>query len=252
MSLRDGWRLALGTLTRIPVRPPEVVDRSVAGVAMLAAPLTAVPVAVGVAVLVWWGREGHLPPLAVGLLAVALLAWASRMLHLDGLSDTVDGLTASTDRARSLEVMRSGTAGPSGVVALVVVLGLQVVALASLTAQEWGPLLAAAAVVASRSSLALACVRGVPAARPDGLGAAVAGAVHPVASGLAWLVTAGLVWAVALLPGFHLGGLLAPVLAALGVAVALRVAVRRLGGVTGDVLGACVELSLAILLLGLA
>lgn len=252
MNLRDGWRLALGTLTRIPVRPPEVIDRDSAGVAMLAAPVTALPLAGGVALLVWAGQLGVLPPLAMGLLAVGLLAWGTRMLHLDGLSDTVDGLTASTDRVRSLAVMRSGTAGPSGVVALVVVIGLQAVCLAALAGHRFGPLVAAAVVVASRSALAIACARGVPAARPDGLGATVAGSVHPAAATLAWLVTAALVWAATLSAGPQLGGLLAPVLAALAVAVCLWVAVRRVGGVTGDVLGACVEVALTVLLLCVA
>ena len=252
MTLRDGWRLAVGTLTRIPVRSPTVIDRSGAATAMSLAPLTAVPAAVGVGLLVRAAQEGVLPPLAAGLVAVGLLAWVSRMMHLDGLSDTVDGLTASTDPARSLEVMRSGTAGPSGVVALVVALGIQAVGLAALSAHDHGPLLAAACVVASRSALAVACSRGVPAARPEGLGATVAGSVHPAAAGVSWLVTAALVWATVLLAGFDLGLLLAPVLALLAVGICLRVAVRRLGGVTGDVLGACVEVSLTVLLLSVA
>lgn len=252
MSLRDGWRLSLGTLTRIPVRPPAVVDRPTAATAMLLAPLTAVPAAAGVAGLVWLGGRDVLPAPALALLAVALLAWTSRLLHLDGLSDTVDGLTASTDPRRSLAVMRSGTAGPAGVVALVVVLGVQVVALTSLAGLAHGPWLAAAVVLASRAALPLACARGVPAARPDGLGATVAGSVHPAAALVVWLLAAGLVWLAALLPGPDLGGLLAPVLAVLVLAGCLRAAVRRLGGVTGDVLGACVEVTLTVLLLGVA
>nr|WP_281496758.1 adenosylcobinamide-GDP ribazoletransferase [Ornithinimicrobium sp. F0845] len=242
----------MGTLTRVPVRPPGVIDRRTAATAMLSAPLTAVPAAAGVALLVWLGQEKALAPLVAGLLGVALLAWVSRMLHLDGLSDTVDGLTASTDRERSLAVMRSGTAGPAGVVALVVVIGLQSVGLAALVGQEHGPWLAAAVVIASRAALPLACTRGVPAARPEGLGATVAGSVPRVPAVVVWLLAAGLVWAAALLPGFDLGGLLAPVLAALALASCLAVAVRRLGGVTGDVLGACVEVSLTVLLLAVS
>ena len=59
-----------------------------------------------------------LPTLVTGVLAVAVLALGSRALHLDGLSDTVDGLTASYDRERSLAVMRTGTSGPAGTAAL--------------------------------------------------------------------------------------------------------------------------------------
>lgn len=252
MSLVDSWRLALGTLTRIPVRPPGTIDRRTAGVAMALAPLTAVPAAAGVAMLVWLGQEGHLSPLATGLIAVGFLAWLSRLLHLDGLSDTVDGLTASRDPVRSLEVMRSGTAGPAGVVALVVVIGVQAVSLGALTAHDLGPLLAAACVIASRGALALACARGIPAARPEGLGTTVAGTVHPAIALLVLLASAALVWVTALLPGFDLLGLLAPALAALAVAGVLVVARRRLGGITGDVLGACVEVTLVVLLLAVA
>lgn len=252
MTVRDGWRLALGTLTRIPVRPPESVDRRTGSLAMLLAPVAAVPLAVGVGLVVLLAREGVLAPLVAGLLAVALLAWGTRLLHLDGLSDTVDGLTASTDRERSLQVMRSGTAGPAGVVALVVVLGLQVVGLATLSAQPLGPLVAGAAVIASRGVLAVACARGIPAARPDGLGATVAGSVPRLAAAGLWLATAALFWCLALLPGLTVGALLAPLLALLAVAWCLRLAVRRLGGVTGDVLGACVEVALTVLLLALA
>lgn len=251
-SLRDGWRLAVGTLTRVPVRPPQVVDSRSAGAAMLLAPLAALPLAAGVALLVWVGGQGLFTPLAVGLLAIGFLAWATRMLHLDGLSDTVDGLTASLDRDRALQVMRSGTAGPSGVVALIVVIGTQAVSFAALSGHEFGPLLAAACVVASRCALAVACTRGVPAARSEGLGAAVAGSVPPLAAGLLALAGAGIVWCAALLPGFDLAGLLAPLLAGLVLAGALVLARRRLGGITGDVLGACVELTLAVLLLCVA
>lgn len=251
MSLRDGWRLAMGTLTRIPVRPPETVDRPTAALGMALAPVAAVPLGVGVGLLVLLAREGVLVPLVAGLLAVALLAWGTRVLHLDGLSDTVDGLTASTDRERSLAVLRSGTAGPAGVIALVVVVGLQVVALATLAAHPLGPLIAGAAVVASRGVLAVACTRGIPAARPDGLGASVAGSVPRWAAGLVWLGAAALVWGTALPSGVTVAALLAPVLALLAVVWCLRVAVRRLGGITGDVLGACVEVALTVLLLAL-
>lgn len=258
MSLSDGWRLSVGTLTRVPVRPPAVIDRASGGAAMLLAPLTAVPAALVVGLLVWAGSHGVVAPGIVGLLGVGFLAWFSRLLHLDGLSDTVDGLTASHDRTRSLQVMRSGTAGPAGVVALVVVLGLQAVGLTALTAHGHGALIAGACVVASRAALAVACSRGIPPARPEGLGATVASTVAPVAALLVALLAAGLVWA-SLGWGHHLVAdfpraiaWFAPALAAVAVAVCLRIAVRRLGGVTGDVLGACVEVALAVLLLSVA
>lgn len=253
MSLRDGLLLSFGTLTRIPVPPPSVVDQRSGSVAMLAAPLAAGPLGVGVTVLLLVGDRLGVPGTVVGLLAAAALAWGTRMLHLDGVSDTVDGLTASTDRARSLEVMRSGTAGPAGVVTLVVVLGVQTFAFASLSHSVWGSVLAGAAVCVSRLALGAACLRGIPAARPrDGLGAAVAGSVRVVRYAAVWLAVSAAWWWLADRADAGVGGGLAPVLSTAAVLACVRVAVRRLGGITGDVLGACVEVALLVLLVCVA
>jgi adenosylcobinamide-GDP ribazoletransferase len=108
----------------------------------------------------------------------------------------------------------------------------------------------AVATAAGRTAVPWACRRGVPAARPEGLGALVAGAV-PAAAAVAGtaLVAALGGWAV---PGRWWQGPLA-VLAALGVAeLARRHATRRLGGITGDALGAVVELAAVLCLVGLA
>lgn len=248
MTLRDGWRLAVGTLTRIPVPPPAAVDQTTGGVAMLAAPLAALPLGAGVTAVLLASDALSLPRLLGGLLAAAFLAWATRMLHLDGVSDTVDGLTASTSRERSLEVMRSGTAGPAGVVTLLVVIGVQAIGFGVLGVHPWGAVLAGAAVCWSRLALGAACLRGVPAARPGGLGAAVAGSVRVLRYAVLWLlVTAGWWWLAAAAEA-GLGGWLAPVVASLAVGACVRLAVQRLGGITGDVLGACVEVALLVLL----
>ena len=224
--MRDAWRLAVGTLTALPVRPPEHVDRATARGAMLLAPVASLPLGLVVVLVLAAGQAVELPPLAVGLLAVGALAAGSRALHWDGLSDTVDGLTASYDAARSLEVMRSGTSGPAGVLATVVVAGVQAAALATYLDR---PLEAAALVCMSRCALWIGCCDRVPAARGDGLGVDVARTV-PV-------------------PIAVLGGLLLSVLGGLVVLLLVRHAVHRFGGVTGDVLGAAVELALATTLL---
>ncbi|MBI2242493.1 MAG: adenosylcobinamide-GDP ribazoletransferase [Nocardioides sp.] len=227
--MRDAWRFAVGTLTALPVRPPTRVDRDTARRAMLLAPLAALPLGLLVAAVLAAGRAVELPPLAVGLLAVGALAVSSRALHWDGLSDTVDGLAASYDPARSLAVMRSGTSGPAGVLATVVVAGVQAAALATLLDQ---PFLAGALVSLSRCALWIVCCTRVPAARADGLGADVARTVP--------------------LPVAVLGGLLLSAVGGLVVLVLVRRTVRRFGGVTGDVMGAAVELALAATLLAWA
>ena len=122
--LLDAWRLALGTLTAIPVAPPALVDRRRAGMAMVLAPLAVLPLAVAVTLVALAGHGLDLPIPVAALLALGATILGNRAFHLDGLSDTVDGMAASYDRERSLAVMKSGTSGPAGVVAVVLVLGL--------------------------------------------------------------------------------------------------------------------------------
>ncbi|GAB2593781.1 adenosylcobinamide-GDP ribazoletransferase [Microlunatus antarcticus] len=246
-------RLAGGFLSVLPVRPVLDPDPRTAGHAMVVAPLAVVPLA-ALAGLVWWAAAtAGLPGLVGGLLVLGTLALGTRAMHLDGLADTVDGLGASWDRARALDVMRRGDVGPMGTVALVLVLGLQAASLATFPGDVRGALAVLLAVCASRGVLALACRRGVPAARPDGLGRVVASSVGPVGTGVAVLLLLALGVAGAVAAGRPWGqGLLAGAFAA-GVVVALVAhAVRRLGGISGDVLGASVEAALATFLVVLA
>lgn len=254
--LLDAWRLALGTLTAVPVAPPRVVDPRRAGAAMVLAPLAALPLAAAVTGVALAGPGLDLPVPAVALLALGAAVLGNRALHLDGLSDTVDGMAASYDRERSLEVMRSGTSGPAGVVAVVLVLGLQAVGLVAVVDSPTpvpAAVLAGCAVCASRAALATCCARGVPSARPGGLGDAYTRTVARPVVGLVWLACttvvslaggwAGLAW---------WRGALAVAAALVVVAVVVARAVRRLGGVTGDVFGASTELALATVLVGLS
>lgn len=253
MSARDSWRLAVGTLTVIPVRPPTVVDRRVACGAMLLAPLAAVPLGLAVMGLGALAQWLDLPALVTAVLMVGSLALGCRNFHYDGLSDTVDGLAASYDRERSLEVMKSGVAGPAGVVALIVVIGLQVAALAHLVGIAGGPVLAGVAVVASRAALPVCCARGIPSARPDGLGGMFAGSVPRGAAAAVWVVAVLVLTAAGMsaqLPVWY--GLVTAAVALVVLAALLRRACRRLGGVTGDVFGAAVELTFAALVVTLA
>ncbi|MCW2840996.1 MAG: Adenosylcobinamide-GDP ribazoletransferase [Aeromicrobium sp.] len=249
--MRDAWRLSVGTLTALRISHPSTIDRRVAGGAMLLAPLAVVPLGSLVGLIGWGGRELGLAPLAVAVVAVGALALASRALHLDGLSDVADALTVSYDRERSLAVMKGGTSGPAGSAALVLVLGLQVAALASVLSSPRGPVVAAVIVCASRAILSVTCARGVPAARPDGLAAAYAGTVARPAVALTWMAVAAVVGGVAEWAGLDWWRGLALALAGLLVGAALVArCVRRLGGVTGDVFGASIEVTLATMLLG--
>ena len=242
-------RLALGTLTVLPVRAP-VVDRRVAGRAMVLAPLVGLLLALPALLLLAVLAEAEVSPLVASALVVGLVALLTRGLHLDGLADTADGLGSGKPSPEALEVMRRGDVGPFGVVTLVLVLVVQVAALAQLVASNVGGVGVVAALVVSRLALPLACSEGVPAARGDGLGAVVAGTVT---RGMA-LAAVLLACAALLLPALLLGSPLAVVaLAPLGLLAGLglgRRALPRLGGVTGDVLGALVEVTTTLVYLG--
>ncbi len=230
-----------------------MVDPVVAGRAMLLAPVAALVPAAAAAVVVLTGWWAAAPPLVTGALTVGALALASRGLHLDGLADTADGLASSYDRERALAVMRTGDVGPAGATTLLVVVLTQAAAVAALAAGWRGAIVVAAAVVTSRGALAVCCVPGVPSARPHGLGATVAGTVPVRRAVAATAVSTSVVGVVVALVGLPWwAGPLAVLLGVGAAGVLMRRCVRRLGGVTGDVLGACVEVALTTSLVVLA
>jgi adenosylcobinamide-GDP ribazoletransferase len=244
----DSLRLAVGTLTIIPVGAIGEIDRRMAARAMIIAPLAVVPLAVGAALIGWAASQIGLPQLVTGLLVVGALAVGTRALHLDGLADTADGLGSGWSPQRSLAIMKRGNIGPIGVVTLIVVLAAQAVAFGSLSMSVRGAVAGAAAICCSRAALAIVCRQGVPAARKSGLGVAVASSVPLTAAALSWLAVIGtMVLATALL-GRWWCGLIAAALALAGVLILVRVCRRRLGGVTGDVMGASIEIALTLLL----
>jgi adenosylcobinamide-GDP ribazoletransferase len=242
-SRLGGLRLALSWLTVAPVPVRGPVDRSTARSALAWAPLVGLALGVPAAGVLAGLRLLGAPPLLAGLLVVAVLAVATRGMHLDGLADTADGL-GCYDRRRALEVMRDGAAGPFAVVALVLVLGIQAGALGALAPDRLPAVVVA--VVAGRVAFGWCCRRGIPAARPEGLGALVAGTQPPLIAAV-WtvaLLAAGL----ALVPGRPWQGVTAVALAAGGVAALSWHTTRRFGGTTGDVLGAAGELATTVIL----
>jgi adenosylcobinamide-GDP ribazoletransferase len=248
--LLDSIRLAVGTLTALPVPAPRVIDRRVAGGAMVLAPLAALPLAVLAGLIVLGGEAVGLFPVATAGLAIGAVALGSRGLHLDGLADTADGLGASYDRERALTIMRKGDSGPGGVATLVLVLIVQCGALAGAIVAGHGVVAAVAGVVVGRCVLSFCCARGVPSARPAGLGATVAGSVPIVVAAVVFVVAAGVASLAPGLPWWR--GVLAVAVGYLVAGVLLARCVRRLGGITGDVLGACVEVGAAAALVALS
>ena len=195
---------------------------------------------IGAAVgLGWWGADEVWSPLVAAALAVAADVALTGALHVDGLADTADGVLPHLDRARRLEVMAEPDVGAFGVTAVVLVLGLRVAILASLAPDVALP---AALWCASRTVMAVAA-RSVPYARAGTQGAGwpppSSGArrrrsppsAPPSPSPSRWRPTAD--------PGPGPAHAIAGVgRVAVGGAAVVALARRRLGGFTGDVLGA--------------
>ncbi len=255
----SGLRLSVTLLTVIPLRDPVTKPRR-ATVAAAMAWAPAVGLLLGViaaAVLVVADRPLGAGPLTAAGLAVATLALLTRGLHLDGLADLADGLGSGQPAPVALDIMRRSDIGPFGTVTLILALLIQVAALSH--AETAGPGRGAAAlitaIITSRLALTWACRQGVPAARPNGLGALVAGTVRlaiPVSLTLA-TVTVAAAAAVAVsatMTGDSLGWTL-PLAVVAGLAAAFvvqRQSTRRLGGITGDVLGALAEVATTVTL----
>ncbi|MFF7180678.1 adenosylcobinamide-GDP ribazoletransferase [Streptomyces sp. NPDC008121] len=250
----DGLRFAFGTLTVLPTRITRW-DRDTARAGMLWAPLAGLVVglfsaALGGALLLLGSG-----PLLAAVVTAAVPAVMTRGLHLDGLADTADGLGSAKPAEDALRIMKQSDIGPFGVITLLFVLFAQVAALYRLYEEGWayGTVAAALAATVARLALTHASRTGIPAARPEGLGAMVASTVPPRP------VT--LLTALVLLACAASGALFSPydalrhVLAA-GAALAaaawlLRRCVRRFGGVTGDVFGAVEETAATVALVGL-
>jgi adenosylcobinamide-GDP ribazoletransferase len=242
MLLR-GLRLAVTLLTAIPLPgggAGPAPSRRVAAAAMAWAPVVGLLLGgVAAGVLDLAAHLARTGPLLAAVLAVTSLALLTRGLHLDGLADLADGLGSRRPAGEALAIMKRSDIGPFGVVTLVLTLAIQVAALAQAQALGRGAPAVLAAAVAGRLALTWACRRGVPAARGSGLGVLVAGTV-PVALTAAAL---GGAWAF---------GIIVLVATAAGLIASLALtalAVRRLGGITGDVLGALVEVTAAVCLL---
>jgi adenosylcobinamide-GDP ribazoletransferase len=243
------WRVAMSLFTTIPAGVNGVLDDDVAARAILWLPGIGVLLGgIGAGVLLVVGRLNATGPgrLLGAALAVAVLGVLTGGLHLDGLADTADGLGSRRPAAGALKIMRRSDIGPMGVGALVLVLLIQVAAVAAVPRL---PLAAAALVLAEVTGrVSVVVATSSPAARPGGFGALVAGRTTATERALTVGALACAVAAAGLTaggPGLAVRGLAATVVGLLAGWLLQRTARRRLGGMTGDVFGAILQVSAA-------
>lgn len=239
-KLWNPLRAALALLTTLPVPAAAVTDPDELGRAPLTYPLVGVLLAMLLIAACW--ALFDLPPFAAAAIVLALWVVLTGALHLDGLADCADALLGGhADAERRRAILKDPHVGTAGVVAVVLVLIGKFAGLAAVL--EHGSLvpLLLAPVLARAAVLALMCA--LPYASPGGM-AETALARLPRQSG--WLVV-GAIAALTLLVAP--GALLATALLAVLIG---RAAQRRLGGASGDVYGATIELVEAAVLLALA
>lgn len=204
-------------------------------------PLVGALIGAVVAAALAGGREIWTLPVAAAV-AVAVDLALTGMLHVDGLADSADGLLPHLDRERRLEVMRQPDTGAFGVGAVAAVLLLRVAALTDSAVEPWSIV-----AVWCLSRTIVAVVPSLVAyARPSGLASSLVGERG------AWTAIAT-VPALVLL-GWSQGwtGVIAGIAAVVGAGAVVALARSRIGGYTGDVLGACVLVSETAALLVLA
>jgi adenosylcobinamide-GDP ribazoletransferase len=222
---------AVAFLTRVPVRnaacTPEAIGRSASVFPVVGALL-------GIAeVIALWVCRQALPPTLTAIVIVLTGIVLTGALHLDGLADMADGFGGGRTRDDVLRIMRDHQIGTYGAIALLMTLLLQIGAIASLIERDLAGHFLVVAPAASRWAMVL-LARRLPYARPDaGLGRALTDHLHDRDVWASTALVLAIVTAVARWSG----------LVSLAVTLALTAGVgfvcwRRIGGVTGDTLGA--------------
>lgn len=232
----NGLRTAVGFLTRIPITTPRVELGA-------AAPwFPVVGLLVGLAHGgAYAGLAEVVPALPAAAVASAIAALITGAFHHDGLADMADGFGGGWDVEQRLAILKDSRLGTYGTVALILAVVTEVTTVASLGPRDGFTALVAAHTLSR--AIAVGSMFRAPLAG-DGLGAAYAADLGPVGTGIA--VTGGVAVTIVAL-GWHA---VAAVAAAVVVAVLVRIlAARKIGGITGDVLGAIQQLTaLAVLL----
>lgn len=241
MAIITTIRSAFGFLTRLPVGPWPL-QKDLNGISAWL-PLVGI-VTGGLAGILTFAASMFVPPLLCGVIGCACWVAITGGLHLDGVADCGDGLPVEVSRERRLEIMKDPRLGTFGGTAIFFNLAFKTSALAVLAATgSWEYLLTACALAGLLARSQIFIAMRFPGARPGGMGEAFQQGTRPVHGVIAGLITI----TACLLAGWM--GIFALCAALAGSLLILLYALRRLGGVTGDVFGCTVECTEWIVLL---
>jgi len=231
--LAEWWRetkVAAVFLTRLPLGL-EAAGPTAIGEAARGFPTVGAAIGAGAALVYGVATSLDLPQAVAAVLAVGAMVLATGALHEDGLADMADGFGAGHGREDILAIMHDSRIGAYGVLALMLVIGLRILCVAELHGSFTAALALIAAASGSRAVLPIV-LHYLPPARSDGLG-------HDAGRpGRRMLIDCAAVGAALVLIGLGpFGGLLALLVTGLAAWMIANLALKRIGGQTGDVLG---------------
>lgn len=238
--------LTLAFFSRIPL--PQWLGKNIShdaklGNAAAFFPVAGLIIAIPIA-LIWYVASLWLPASIAAGLAIASALLITGGLHEDGLADCADGLGATLKRERALQIMRDSNIGTYGTLALIISIGLRWAALSSLAPMA-GVLAIIISFTVARSAMTIA-MKFSNYAREDGLGKQAEDI-----SQSSFVIGLGAAFSIAAILGWH-WGIISFALAILVAWLFLKRLEHRLGGYTGDGLGAMEQLAEITILITLA
>ncbi|MCH7313178.1 adenosylcobinamide-GDP ribazoletransferase [Acinetobacter sp. ANC 3882] len=233
--------IALQFLTVLPIELKAIPTAKQNGQALLFYPV--VGVLIGLILFIATMMFAKLPMMLSAGLILVLWIWLTGGLHLDGLADTADAWVGGfSDPERTLKIMKDPACGPIGVLSLVAVCLLKFVALYVLLEQQMTAFLIVLPMLGRNVPLFLFLT--TPYVRTQGLASSFIDNLPRTAIWIVFVIT------LALLCVFLLSGFVALLIFLIIVFYLRAVFMKRIGGITGDTLGAAIELSETAVLLG--
>jgi adenosylcobinamide-GDP ribazoletransferase len=241
-SLIADLRIGISLCTRFPIGTSASLNDGEVARASWAFPIAGILVGLAGALAYWIAIRLNVAPIPAAALALAATMALTGAMHEDGLADSFDGLGGNT-REKKLEIMRDSRIGTFGTLALVITLLLRWSTLADIAEPRYVAIALVCANASARAGMT-AFMHLVPLARADGL---ASGAGRPPGQCVAAALAIGIF---CLLFGFGAkGAMMSLLLLAVAGIITARIAIRQIGGQTGDVLGTFEQVGEAIVLL---